>query len=177
MKLMRPSCGSAAFGNVQVRHDLDARDHRQRQMLRRRRHFVKRAVHAVADAEFGFERLEMNVTRAVLHGLEQDQIHELHDGHLVGQGLGGRSRPRRLRSTSRAMSVSAPSSLRISETFSVRPGRKAVQWPSRFRPGRPRRSARPCLTAKSNFIGARRVQRIGQRDLHACRRCMPTGRH
>ena len=54
-------------------------------MLGRRRHFVERAVHAVADLEFVFERFEMNVARAVLHRLEEDQVHEADDGRFVGQ--------------------------------------------------------------------------------------------
>ena len=48
-------------------------------MPRRRRHFVKRAIDPVTNFEFVFERLEMNVARAILDGLEQDQIDEAND--------------------------------------------------------------------------------------------------
>ena len=51
-----PVLWHAALGNIQVGHDLQARDDRQRQVLGRRRHFVKRAIDAVANAEFGFKR-------------------------------------------------------------------------------------------------------------------------
>ena len=45
-------------------------------MPRRRRHFVKCAIDAVADFEFVFERLEVNVARAVLDRLVKDEIDE-----------------------------------------------------------------------------------------------------
>ena len=48
-------------------------------MPRRRRHFVKRAVDAITNFEFVFERLEMDVARAVLDRLIQDQIDEAND--------------------------------------------------------------------------------------------------
>ena len=80
-----PVLRQAALGDVQVGHDLEARDHRQGQVLGRRRHLVERAVHAVADLELGLERLEMNVAGAVLDRLEQDQVHEADDRGLVGQ--------------------------------------------------------------------------------------------
>ena len=69
MQIDAPVLRQAAFGNVQVRHDFDARNDGQRQMFRRRRHFIKRAVHAIADAKFRFKRLEVNVARAVVHWL------------------------------------------------------------------------------------------------------------
>ena len=80
-----PVLRQPALGNVQVRHDLDARNHRQRQVLGRRRHFVKRAVHAITNLEFVFERLEVNVARAILHRLKKHEVHEPHDGRFVGQ--------------------------------------------------------------------------------------------
>ncbi len=48
-------------------------------MPRRRRHFVERAVDAVTNFEFVLERLEMDVARAVLDRLKQDQIDEAND--------------------------------------------------------------------------------------------------
>ena len=80
-----PVLGQAALGDVEVGHDLETGNHRQGQMLGRRRHFVERAVHAIADAELGFKGLEMNVAGAVLHGLEHDQVDEANDRRFVGQ--------------------------------------------------------------------------------------------
>ena len=77
----------AALGDVEIRHDLDARDDRQRQVPGRRGHLVERAVHAVADLEFVLERLEMDVAGPVLDGLVEDQIHVADDGRGVGLGL------------------------------------------------------------------------------------------
>ena len=61
-----------SFGDVHVRHHFHARDHGQREMARRRRHFVERAIDAITNFEFVFERLEMNVARAVLDRLVQE---------------------------------------------------------------------------------------------------------
>jgi hypothetical protein len=61
-----------ALGDVHVGHHFDARDDRKREMTRGRRHFVKRTVDAIADFEFVFERLEVNIARAVLDRLIQD---------------------------------------------------------------------------------------------------------
>src|SRR6185436_18732731 len=68
--------GQSPLGNIQVRHDLQAGDHRQRQMLRRRRHFIKCSIHAISDLKFILERLEMDVARAVLHGLIEHKIYK-----------------------------------------------------------------------------------------------------
>ncbi len=48
-------------------------------MARRRRHLVERAVDAVTNFEFVLEGLEMDVARAVLDRLKQDQIDEAND--------------------------------------------------------------------------------------------------
>ena len=77
----------AALGDVHVRHHFDARNDRQREMARRRRHFVKRAIDAVANFEFVLERLEMDVARPVLDRLIQDQIDEANDRRGVRFGF------------------------------------------------------------------------------------------
>ena len=51
----------------------------KRKVARRRRHFVQRAVDAITNFEFVLERLEMDVARAVLNRLEQDQIDKAND--------------------------------------------------------------------------------------------------
>src|SRR5437879_12894246 len=56
----------SSLGDVHIRHHFDARDDREREMSGRRRHFIERAVYPITDLEFVFERLEMNVARAVL---------------------------------------------------------------------------------------------------------------
>ena len=56
-------------------------------MSRRRRHFVKRAVDAITNFEFVFERLEMNVARPVLDRLIQNQIDEANDRRGVCFGF------------------------------------------------------------------------------------------
>ena len=73
-----------ALRDVQVGHDLDARRDGRGQRARRRRHFVKRAVHAVADFEILLERLKVNVTGPRLDGLGQHRVHVLDD-----RGRGG----------------------------------------------------------------------------------------
>ena len=80
-----PVLRQAALRDVQVGHDLEARNHGQGQLLGRRRHLVEGAVHAIADLELSLERLEVNVAGAVLDGLEQDQVDEPDDRGLVGQ--------------------------------------------------------------------------------------------
>ena len=72
------------FRDVQPGDDLDAADDRQRQILRRLRHFVQRAVHAVADAEFVFERFEVDVGGFVADRLLHHHFHELDHRRLVG---------------------------------------------------------------------------------------------
>ena len=56
-------------------------------MTRRRRHFVKRAIDAITDFEFVFERLEMNVAGPVLDRLIQNQIDEANDRGCAGFGF------------------------------------------------------------------------------------------
>ena len=52
-------------------------------MPRRRRHFVERTVHTVADFEIGFERLEVNVARAILNCLREDEVHIAYDRRRI----------------------------------------------------------------------------------------------
>src|SRR5438445_8211057 len=52
-------------------------------MTWRRRHLVKCAIDAVADFEFVFERLKVNVARAVLDRLVKDEIDKANDRRRV----------------------------------------------------------------------------------------------
>ena len=75
----------AFLGNVHSRHDLHAGDERRLITLELRRHrrLVQNAVDAVADAQFVFRRLEVNVRGAVFVGLPDDLIDELDDARLL----------------------------------------------------------------------------------------------
>ena len=71
-----PVLRQAALGDVEVGHDLDARDHRGRQAPRRRFDFVQHAVDAVADDQPILERLDVNVGRAHFERIGDEQRHE-----------------------------------------------------------------------------------------------------
>ncbi|MNU57728.1 hypothetical protein D3C71_468530 [compost metagenome] len=73
----------ALFGDVQVRHDLDARDQRGMQGLARRHHIAQGAVHAVAHHGVGFERFDVDIAGAVARGLREQRIDHADDGRVV----------------------------------------------------------------------------------------------
>ena len=77
--------GQALLRDVQVRHDLDARNDRGLHALELRWEIdlVEEAVDAVADAQLGLHRLEMDVGRALLVGLRDDLVHEADDRRLL----------------------------------------------------------------------------------------------
>ena len=107
----------AALGDVHVRHHFHPRDNREREMARRRRHFVKRAVDAVADFELSLERLEMNVARPVLDRLIKNQIDEANDRRGVRFGFDDSSPS--LVAVECINSPTSPSCLRISSMLEV----------------------------------------------------------
>ena len=71
--------GKAALGDVEIRHHLHARYHGQGEAEWRRIHFVKGAIHPIADFEFRLKGLEVDVTRPRSDGLVEDDIHILDD--------------------------------------------------------------------------------------------------
>ncbi len=73
----------AAFGDVEVGHDLDTGGDGHGEMARRRHHFIENAVAAVAHLVFIFEGLEMNIAGPVLDGQEHDHVEQLADGSGV----------------------------------------------------------------------------------------------
>src|SRR6266542_4735079 len=79
---MRPSCGSR-LGDIHAGHHFHPRNHRECQMPWRWRHLVKRTIDAIADFEFVFERLEVNVARAVLDRLVKNEIHKTDDRRRI----------------------------------------------------------------------------------------------
>ena len=82
----------AALGDVQLRHDLEARDERRLELHRRLHDLLQRAVDAVAHADVVLEALEVDVRRAALHRIREDGVDELDDRrilHLRGERRGG----------------------------------------------------------------------------------------
>ncbi len=77
----------APLGDVEVGHHLDAGGDGERQVARRRHHFVQHAVGLDADAELVLERLEVQVAGVVLDGQQQHHVQQLADRGAVGQGL------------------------------------------------------------------------------------------
>ena len=78
--LKRPSCGNALLGDVELRHDLDARNDRAVVALVDRVHgLVEDAVDAVLDDDDVFLRLDVDVRGAALDGVEDDRVDELDD--------------------------------------------------------------------------------------------------
>jgi hypothetical protein len=78
--LNRPSCGTRFFGDVQLRHHLDARDDRPVELLGNRTH--GRLQHAV-DSVFHVDRivlgLDVDVARSPLDGREDCRVDEPDD--------------------------------------------------------------------------------------------------
>jgi len=70
--------------DIQVRHDLDARDDRRLEPveLRRHVHLVKHAVNPVPDAQLILHRLDMDICRALTVRFRDNLVHELHDRGL-----------------------------------------------------------------------------------------------
>ena len=86
-------------------------------MTRRRRHLIKRAIHAVTNLEFVFERLEVDVARPVLDRLEQDQVDEADDRSGVRFRLDGGSAF--VRAAQCQQSPVSPSCLRMSSKLEL----------------------------------------------------------
>ena len=69
------------LGDVHVRHHFQARDDGRLQdaQLRRHRDFVQNSVDAITNAQIVFERLDVNVGRALDDRFANDLVHELDD--------------------------------------------------------------------------------------------------
>ena len=74
----------AALGDVQLRHQLHARNDGGLQFARRRVLIEQHAIHAEADAEFLLERLDVNVAGALLDGLRDHGVHQPDDRRFAG---------------------------------------------------------------------------------------------
>ena len=66
----------ATLGDVEIGHDLDARDHRRGEPARRRLDFMQHTVDAVAHDQTVFKRLEMDVGRAHFQRVGDDERHQ-----------------------------------------------------------------------------------------------------
>ncbi len=72
------------IGDVHLRHDFQALADTAPVFLVQRMHGDKIAVHAVAQADKAFFRLEVQVGRAHFHRLEHQRVHKAHDGVAIG---------------------------------------------------------------------------------------------
>src|SRR2546427_8758599 len=84
-QLDAPVLRQAPLGDVELRHDLDARHDRRLQPPRRCLHVVQHAVDAVADLELVLEGLDVDVRGALLDRAADEQVHEANDRRLGGE--------------------------------------------------------------------------------------------
>ena len=73
------------LGDVERRHDLDARGDGVLELERRLHDLFEHAVDAVADAEHLLVRLEMDVAGAPLHGAGEDGVDQPDDRRVLGR--------------------------------------------------------------------------------------------
>ena len=73
------------LGDVQVCHDLQARDERGLNPLGRRHDLVQDAVDPVPDPQSSVPRIDVDVRGAPPQPVEEDRVHQPDDRHLVGQ--------------------------------------------------------------------------------------------
>ena len=83
LELDAPVLRQPPLGDVELRHDLEARDDRVLELHRRLHRLVEHAVDAVADAEGLLVGLDVDVRRVLLDRVGQDQVHELDDGRVL----------------------------------------------------------------------------------------------
>ncbi len=69
----------AALGDIELGHQLQARDDGGLEFARRRVLIEEHAIHAEADAEFLFERLDVDVAGALFDGLRDHGVHQADD--------------------------------------------------------------------------------------------------
>src|SRR5215469_198666 len=79
--------GQPLFADVELRHNLHARGNGVFQLERRRHDRLQHTVNAEAYAKFLFVGLHVNIAGAALDGVGEHQVHQLHDGSLVGRLL------------------------------------------------------------------------------------------
>ena len=75
--------GHALLGDVQVGHDLDARDHAHRHLALDRRGRMEHAVDAKLHARVSLLGVQVDVRGALLDGLGDERVDELDDGRVL----------------------------------------------------------------------------------------------
>ncbi len=83
LELDAPVLRHASLGDVELRHDLEARDQRRLELERRLHHFLQRTVDAVAHAQLVLEALEVDVGGAALDRVREDRVDQLDDRRVV----------------------------------------------------------------------------------------------
>ena len=79
----------APLGDIELAHDLDARNDRRVPVLRDRRHgVVQHAVDAVLDGDFLVARLDVNITGAAFQRAEDRRVDQLDDRRDIAVGGG-----------------------------------------------------------------------------------------
>ena len=73
----------ALLGDVELRHDLDARDDQRRDRAPALQHFAQHAVDAEAHHQPVLERLDVDVGRVFLHRLREHGVDEADDRRVV----------------------------------------------------------------------------------------------
>ena len=143
--------GCAALGDVEVGHDLDARDHPGGHPAAHGRGGVEDAVDPEQDTGVSFLGVDVDVGGALLDGLRDDRVHELDDrGVLVGL-LGERGLQR-------------PALVVVDDVFD-----RALQAPEAGREqvdvlGRGRRDAHAAVGDHRDVVDAEDVRRVGHRQ-------------
>ena len=93
LQIHAPVLRQPAFGDVHVRHHFQARNNRRLQDPQLRWHcdFVQNSVDPVPDPQIVFERLNVNVGRALENCFANDLVYEFHHGSfgIVGVQLDG----------------------------------------------------------------------------------------
>src|ERR1019366_4580112 len=78
--------GKPALGDVEVAHDFQARGQCELHLLGRRRGVNQHAVNAVAQTHHLFKRFQVDVTRPVFDGLQNDEVGQLYDRRFLAGG-------------------------------------------------------------------------------------------
>ncbi len=83
LDLDAPVLGQPPLGDVQLGHQLHARNHGCFHLAWRRLLAIQNAVHSIANTKFFFERLDVDVTGALFHSLSDNGVHLPDDGRLA----------------------------------------------------------------------------------------------
>ena len=84
LQIHAPILRQSAFGDVHVRHHLQTRDDGRLQDAQLRRHsdFVQNPIDSIPNPQIVFERLNVNIGRALQNRLTNDLVDEFHHGRL-----------------------------------------------------------------------------------------------